>query len=172
MFNTMTLTKTVGAICGTLLIFLFANWGADAIYHSGGASHDGEHAQAYIIDTGDSEPAEVEEVVEVSFDVLLASADVGKGEKVFNKCKACHKVDGSNGTGPHLDGVVDRDIASVADYGFSDALASLDGAWTPDNLSGFLEAPKEYAPGTKMSFAGLSKATDRADLVAYLQTLN
>ncbi|WP_417270927.1 c-type cytochrome [Celeribacter sp.] len=171
MFNTMTLTKIVGGICGTLLIFLFANWGADAIYHSGGGGH-GEHAQAYVIATGDDEPAEEEVVVEVSFAELLASADVAKGEKVFNKCKACHKVDGSNGTGPHLDGVVDRDIASVGDFGYSDVLAGMEGAWTPEHLDEFLASPKNYAPGTKMSFAGLSKPQDRANLVAYLQTLN
>ncbi|WP_417243947.1 c-type cytochrome [Celeribacter sp.] len=171
MFNTMTLTKIVGGICGTLLIFLFANWGADAIYHSGGAGH-GEHAQAYVIATGDEEPVEEEVVVEASFDDLLASADVAKGEKVFNKCKACHKVDGSNGTGPHLDGVVDRDIAGVDGFKYSDVLAGMEGAWTTEHLDAFLLSPKEYAPGTKMSFAGLSKAEDRANVVAYLQSLN
>lgn len=171
MFDTMTLTKVVGGLCGTFLIFLFGNWAADSIYSMGGTGHEGEHAQAYVIETGDEGAAE-EEVVEVSFADLLASADVSKGEKVFSKCKACHKVDGSNGTGPHLDGVFDRDVASVADFSYSDAMQSHGGAWTPEALNEFLTNPKGVVPGTKMSFAGLKKDTDRANLVAYLQSIS
>ncbi|GAA3862197.1 cytochrome c family protein [Celeribacter arenosi] len=170
MFDTMTLTKAVGAVCGTFLIFLLANWAGEAIYHGGGAHHgEGEHAQAYVIDTGESDSDEAEEVVQVAFADVFAAADAGKGERVFNKCKACHKLDGTNGTGPHLDGVVDREIASVDGFAFSDAIIGLDGQWTPEALEGFLENPKGYAPGTKMSFAGLSSVEDRANLIAYLQ---
>ncbi|WP_417249682.1 c-type cytochrome [Celeribacter sp.] len=172
MFDTMTLTKIVGGICGTFLIFLFANWGAETIYSMGGGGHGDEHAQAYVIDTGEDESgAAEEEVVEVAFADVLATADAGKGERVFGKCKACHKLDGSNGTGPHLDGVVDRDIAAVGDFSYSDALTGLEGAWDAEALNGFLTNPKDYAPGTKMSFAGLKKIEDRANLVAYLATV-
>ena len=106
------------------------------------------------------------------FAELLAAADAGKGEKVFSKCKACHKLeDGANGTGPHLFAVVDRGIGDVAGFGYSDVLGSNDDVWSADNLNGFLENPKGWAPGTKMAFAGLKKPEDRANLVAYLQTI-
>jgi cytochrome c len=127
-------------------------------------------SQAYTIDTGASEATET--VAEgPTFDELFASADAGAGEKVFAKCKACHKVDGTNGTGPHLDGVVDRAKASVDGFGYSDVLLSMaSDAWTPANLDAFLLNPKKYAPGTKMSFAGLPKPADRANLIAWLAT--
>ena len=102
---------------------------------------------------------------------LLAAADAAAGEKVFAKCKACHKLDGGNGTGPHLDGVVNRAKASVEGFSYSDALTGMAGdSWTPENLYAFLENPKGYAPGTKMSFAGLPKSEDRANVIAYLAT--
>lgn len=172
MFDTMTLTKIVGGICGTFLIFLLANWGASSIYSMGGG-HDGEHAQAYVIDTGEDESAEAEEeVVEVAFAEVLATADAGKGERVFGKCRSCHKLDGTDGTGPHLNGVVGRAIASSDGFSYSDALASMDGVWDGEALNAFLEDPKGFAPGTKMSFAGLRSIEDRANLVAYLETVN
>jgi cytochrome c len=90
---------------------------------------------------------------------------------VFAKCKACHKVDGTDGTGPHLNGVVDRAKASISGFGYSDALLGMSAdTWTPANLNDFLANPKGYAPGTKMAFAGLPKPQDRANLIAWLET--
>lgn len=171
MFDTMTMTKALGAACGSLLVFLLGGWAAEAIYHPGGGH--GDHAeQAYVIPTGDEEEVEVVEEEAPDFTALLASADTGKGERVFNKCKACHKLDdGANGTGPHLFGLVGREKAVVAGFGYSDSLTGMDGAWTADNLNAFLENPKGYAPGTKMSFSGLKKIEDRANLIAYLDTI-
>jgi cytochrome c len=102
---------------------------------------------------------------------LIASADPASGEKVFRKCSACHKVNGEDGVGPHLDGVIDRDIASVAGFGYSGALSGLEGAWTVNELSAFIANPKGYAPGTSMGFAGLKKPEERADVIAYLQSV-
>ncbi|WP_343080841.1 cytochrome c family protein [Ostreiculturibacter nitratireducens] len=171
MIDTMTVTKAGGALCGALLIFLLANWGAESLYTTGGGGHGEEAAQAYTIatDEGAGEAAAAEEGP--SFEEVFASADAAAGEKVFGKCKACHKVDGTNGTGPHLDGVVNRAVGGVDGFGYSATLAEHGGAWTPDALNQFLENPKGYAPGTKMSFAGLPKVEDRANLVAYLQGL-
>ncbi|MGQ0611039.1 MAG: c-type cytochrome [Paracoccaceae bacterium] len=173
MFDTMTLTKGIAAVCGSLLVYLFASWAAEAIYSTAPAGgHGGEEvAQAYTIDTGASEEVAAEEGPD--FATLLASADVAAGEKVFGKCKACHKIDGGKGTGPYLNGVVGRNHGAVPDFAYSEALAALASApWTPEELNDFLTNPKAYAPGTKMSFAGLPKAEDRANVVAYLATLN
>lgn len=172
MFDTMTMTKAVAGVCGALLVYLLGNWAADGVYAMGAGGHgaEGELAQAYTIDTGAGEaPAEGAGEATVDFAALLAAADAAAGEKVFGKCKACHKMDGTDGTGPHLNGVVDRAKASVAGFGYSEALAGMAAeAWTPDNLNAFLENPKGYAPGTKMSFAGLPKPEDRANVIAYL----
>lgn len=169
MFDTMTMTKVVGGVCGSLLIFLLGKWAAETMYHMGAEGHGEEHAAAYVIEAGGGE--EAAPAAEVDFAALLAAADVAAGEKVFGKCKACHKVDGSNGTGPHLDGVVNRAIDGVDGFKYSGALLQVGDTWTPENLFHFLENPKGAAPGTIMGFKGLPKPEDRADVIAYLQTL-
>ena len=174
MFDTMTMTKAVAGVCGALLVFLLGNWAAGGLYAMGAGGHgghtEGELTQAYVIDTGEgAAPAEGEGEAAVDFATLYAAADAAAGEKVFAKCKACHKLDGADGTGPHLNGVVDRAKASIAGFGYSEALVAMAAdTWTPENLDAFLTDPKGYAPGTKMSFAGLPKAEDRANLIAYL----
>jgi len=170
MFDTMTLTKVTGAVCGSLLVFLLGGWVGDTLYHGAGGYGE-EGVQAYAIETGAEEPAEVVEEGP-PFAELLTVADAAAGEKVFAKCKACHKMDGTDGTGPHLNGVVDRAKASIAGYAYSDALLAMSAdAWSADNLNGFLINPKGYAPGTKMSFAGLPKVEDRANVVAYMASV-
>lgn len=168
--DTMELTKIVGGLCGALLVLLLGKWAAETIYHVGGG-HGDDLAQAYTIEVEETGGDEVAEEGP-SIEELLASADVAKGEKVFGKCKACHKLeDGANGTGPHLFAVVGRPVAAVGEFNYSAALTTLGGDWTPEALSGFLANPKKYAAGTKMSFGGLKKDTDRANLIAYLQTI-
>ena len=165
MFDTMTLTKIGGGLFGAWLVLLVGKWVAEEIYHA-----DAHGPQSYTIEVADAGGDEPEE--EVDMITLLASADVEKGEKVFKKCTACHKVeDGKNGTGPHLYGVVDREIASVDGFGYSGALADAGGSWTVNELSAFLANPKSYAPGTTMGFSGLKKPTDRANVIAYLDSI-
>lgn len=170
MFDTMTFTKIVGGVCGALLIFLMGKWAAESLYHTGGGHGGEEHASGFVIAVEEGE-APAEEAV-VDFATLMASADAAAGEKVWGKCRACHKLDGADGTGPHLNGVVDRAIGSVAGFGYSGALNQVGDAWTTENLFHFLENPKAVAPGTSMGFAGLPKATDRVNLIAYLQGTN
>lgn len=169
--DTMEITKIVGAACGALLIYLLINWGAESLYHVGSEGHGEEMAAAYIIEVEETSGGEEAEEGP-SFEELMASADADKGAKGFSKCKACHKIEeGANGTGPTLYGIVGRAIASVPGFSYSDALTGLGGNWGPAELNGFLESPKNYAPGTKMGFAGVKKAEDRADLIAYLATI-
>jgi cytochrome c len=77
--------------------------------------------------------------------------------------------DGQNRVGPHLYGVVDREIAGVSGFSYSDALASIEGVWDYDHLYGFLSNPRGYAPGTAMNFAGLSNPEEVANVIAYIQ---
>lgn len=169
MFDTMTITKVGGALCGALLAFLLLNWLAEIIYAPGGGH--GEHAEAaYVIEVEGAEAAGAEEPAEaIDMVALVASADMAKGEKLFSKCKACHKVEaGANGTGPTLFGVVDRDIGSIEGYRYSSIMTELEGNWTPDALGEFLHKPKNFAPGTKMVFKGFADVEDRANIIAYL----
>lgn len=105
----------------------------------------------------------------------MAEGDVKKGEKVFKRCKACHKVEeGKNGVGPHLFGIVDRDVASVEGYKYSKGMEAYGGGdeiWDAARLDAYLTKPKKEVKGTKMAFAGLKKEKQRADLIAYLETL-
>ena len=167
MFDTMTLTKAVGAICAAFLVLLFGEWGAETLYHVGG--HGKHEEQAYAIETGEEEV--VEEVVEVDFAEVYAAADAGRGERLWRQCSACHRLeDGANGTGPHLWGVVGRDKGAVGDYSYSSAMAEAPGDWTPENLQAFLENPRDYIDGTKMAYSGMRDVNDRANLIAYLAT--
>ncbi len=102
----------------------------------------------------------------------LASADPAKGADVFKKCGACHtdQKGGPNGIGPQLWGVVGRPVATEAGFSYSDALKAHSGPWTFDELFQWLKSPKAYANGTKMTFAGLSKPEDRANVIAYLNS--
>ena len=166
MLDTMTFTKAAGGVCGALLVFLLGKWAAEELYNV--QSH-GE--QAYVIETGE-EDVEVAETEEVDFEALLAAADVEKGARAFRQCSACHKLeDGANGTGPHLYGIVGRAKGVVDGFGYSDTIAGMGGEWSAENLNGFLESPRDYAPGTSMGYAGMRKIEDRANLIAYLATI-
>ena len=106
---------------------------------------------------------------------LLAAAKPEAGATVAKKCAACHSFDKAspNKVGPGLWNVVNRPIAAHEGFSYSDALAGKkDQHWDYDHLNSFLTSPKAYAPGTKMTFAGLPKDTDRADLIAYLRSLS
>ncbi len=105
---------------------------------------------------------------------MLAAADVGAGRKLSKKCGACHSFDKGGGkkVGPNLWDVVGRKVASVGGFGYSKALAGFGGDWGYEELNGFLLKPKKFAPGTKMAFAGLKKAADRANLIAWLRSLS
>lgn len=102
---------------------------------------------------------------------LLASADAAAGEKVFAKCTACHTIEqgGANGIGPNLYGVMGETIGTGhGGVAFSSALSDHGGTWTWENMDAWLTSPRAFANGTKMSFAGLSKPEDRANVMEYL----
>ena len=105
----------------------------------------------------------------------LADGDVAAGEKVFRKCKACHAVgDGAkNKVGPHLNGIVENEIASVEGFKYSAVFLEKKDegfVWTVEELHAYLEKPRKYMPGNKMSFAGLKKEKDRQNVIAYIMT--
>ncbi len=100
----------------------------------------------------------------------LAAGDAAAGEKVFKKCKACHSFDtAKKKIGPHLNGVVGRKAGSVEGYKYSKAMKAADITWDEASLDEYLKKPKAFLKGTKMSFGGLKKDAQRADIIAYLK---
>jgi len=109
----------------------------------------------------------------VPIETLLASADLAKGEATFKKCAACHTINqgGANGIGPNLYGVLGEAMASGrGGFAFSDALKAKGGKWDFATLNEWLTSPKAFAAGTKMSFAGIGDAAERANLMAWINT--
>jgi cytochrome c len=99
------------------------------------------------------------------------TGDVANGEKVFGQCKTCHVAEkGVNRIGPSLWSVVGRPAGSIASYTYSAANKNSGITWTAEKLFSYLEAPQKTVPGTKMTFAGLKKPQDRADVIAWLKT--
>jgi cytochrome c len=138
-------------------------------YFSANKPHRPEK-MGYVIEGVEAEGGEE---AEQPIAALLASADPAKGEAVFAKCTSCHTINqgGANGIGPNLHGVVGEGIGvGAGGFAFSDALKSKGGNWTFEALNDWLKSPKAYAPGTKMTFAGLGKAEDRANLIAWMNT--
>jgi cytochrome c len=114
---------------------------------------------------------DVEGEAEQPIAALLAGADAAKGEATFKKCTACHTINqgGANGTGPNLWGVMGSPIGKhVPGYAYSPALAGKGGNWGWEEMSAWLKSPRDFAPGTKMTFAGLGNPEERANLLLYM----
>lgn len=174
--NWIDLQKIFGAVLGALLFIMSVGFLAETLYHTE-AGAGGGYTLAGAEEATDGEEGGETEVAAVPLATLLASADAASGEKVVKKCTACHTFEegGANKVGPALYGVVDRAIGGVDGFSYSDIFNEYKAegrVWTYEDLDAFLAKPKDYAPGTKMSFAGLKKETERADLLAYLQTLS
>ncbi|MFK7867334.1 MAG: cytochrome c family protein [Alphaproteobacteria bacterium] len=161
--------KVAGAVLISLLVVMLIGYGADAIYTID------RTADAYPIEVAENDAGveTAEAVVEVIPPIadLLVLASIDDGAKVVKKCAACHEFtkDGNNKVGPVLWNIVGSNIAAVDGFQYSSALTALDGVWDYEALNLFLLNPKQYASGTKMSFAGLRKPKDRAAIIAYMR---
>lgn len=114
--------------------------------------------------------AAVAGVVALSASMAMAAGDADAGKKVFNKCRACHKLEaGANGVGPTLHGVVGREAGSVEGFKYSKAMQESGVVWNEDALSQYLEDPRKFMPGNKMAFPGLRNADERDNVIAYLK---
>ena len=172
--NSFELNKIMGAVLGTLLFVMGAGFVAEAIYHPKEDQGPGYNLPELeiVAENGEAVPAEPE----VPLGVLLASADPAAGEQAVRKCQSCHNFGEGEGNkqGPHLFDVVGRAEGGVPDFAYSDGMMAHNAAgdvWTYENLNTFLTKPSDYVPGTKMNFAGIRTAEERADILAYLQTL-
>lgn len=138
-----------------------------------GGGNAPEEAPAETETTAEAEPVAEEPAPEPAADVAFAdlTGDAAAGATVFAQCRTCHLIEeGKNGVGPSLYGVVGRAAGSIEGFNYSDANKGSGLTWTPEVLFEYLEAPREYMPGTRMAYPGLKDPQDRADLIAYLQT--
>jgi cytochrome c len=172
------LNKIAGAILLAGLVAMIS-WIISAnVYHvdGGHGSVAYAHAEAEEQEADGAAVAEVAaaKLAAVSIDVLIGGADAAKGKKLFKKCGACHTNDqgGKNKVGPNLWNIVGRSIGTVEGFNYSDAMKSHSGSWDITALNEFLTNPKKTVPGTKMSFSGVKKDRDRANLLLYLRSFS
>jgi len=165
------LNKILGAILGTCLVLLVTSFTASAIFAPNKLQKPGfEIAVKEEAAGGEKAAAPPPEPIEK----LLQTASVQKGEASAKKCAACHtfaKGD-KNGVGPNLFGIVGDHKGEGRGFNFSAAMKAKGGSWTIDDLNQFISSPKGFVPGTAMGFAGIPKDTERADVLAYLNSLS
>lgn len=166
--------KIFGAVLGTVLFVASVNILINGLMSPPKAEKPGmEVVVAEETSGGATAAAEVE--TKPDWGTLIPAADVAAGEKVHVRCQQCHDFSkgGPNKIGPNLWGIVGAKHAQVAGFPYSPAMAALkDKDWGYDEFNAFMKSPKAAIPGTKMSFAGLSKEADRVNLIAYLRTLS
>jgi cytochrome c len=166
------LNKILGAILGTCLGVLSINIAAGAIFAPAKPAKPGYEIAVPEVKGGDVKPTDQEP--QKPIEELLANADIGRGENSAKKCAACHTFakGGRTLVGPNLWAIVGRPKASEAGFNYSASLKSKGGNWTVDDLNQFILNPKGMIPGTNMTFAGVQRGGERADLIAYLNSLS
>ena len=163
------LNKIIASILLVALLVIGLGKLADGVFHVKRPKNPGY--QVEIENQSTSLVTQVSEVKEkIDIVAIMALGDVAAGEKIFKKCAACHSIEkgGANKIGPALYGVVGSKVGHVSDYKYSKALATYGKQWSFEELNGFLTKPASYLKGTKMSYAGLRKETDRASVIKYL----
>jgi cytochrome c len=177
--NGMELNKIAAAVLLAGLIGMVAGKASEFLYYGGPQHHAPGHEEkrGYKIEVTDA-PTGGAGVPQGPADLapLYASADIEAGKTYFGKkCTTCHTVDkgGANGVGPNLHGVVGRKIASHGGFSYSQALqGKASESWDFDHINHWLWNPRKYAPGNIMAYAGTPKDQERANLIAYLNSMS
>lgn len=174
--NSYELNKIFGAILATLVFVMGIGLIADSIYKPIENRGDTHELPAQVVAEAPAEAA-TDEAAGPTINELMQTASADAGAALIRRCQACHDYSETNAnkTGPGIYDLLGKRIAPHADFAYSADLKTMGDEgklWDYANLDAFLEAPKTFAPGTKMSFAGLKKPEDRANLIAFMRTLS
>ena len=168
------LNKIIAAVLLTVLIIIGIGKFTDIIFHVEKPKESAYKIEGLeIVSTSSSSSGMESKIVEaVDIKALLATGDLGHGEKVFKKCSACHMIasGGKNMIGPNLWSVIGRTAGSVSDYKYSKAMIAYGKEWTYEEMNSYLIKPQAYVKGTKMAFAGLRKEKDRASVILFMNS--
>ncbi|MFN3910959.1 c-type cytochrome [Hyphomonas sp.] len=177
------LNKIFGALLATALGLMALMQLPGLVFGGAGGGHGEAHGEEMTLSqtmcsqfhhcVDIAEAASAGAVAEAVFDLgaALASADTARGERIFaGQCSTCHTITpgGANGTGPNLNNIVMANKAHMEGFNYSGPMANAEGQWSYENLDAWLKSPAGYMKGTSMSFAGLKKDADRANVIAYL----
>jgi cytochrome c len=165
------MNKVLGAILGTCLFLVALNIAAGAVFAPVQPAKPGFDIKVPEHPTEQAnQPAQPEQTLAD----LVDKADAKKGENSAKKCEACHTFEkgGANRVGPNLWGIIGRPRASHPGFDYSAAMKAKGGNWTPEEIFEFIRSPQKMIPGTKMTFPGIPRASERADVIAYLNTLS
>jgi len=164
------LNKVLGAILGTCLVLLVTSFTANALFAPVKPEKPGFAIAAKEAEGGAKEAAAApSEPIEK----LLQTASAEKGAAAAKVCQTCHtfEKDGPNRVGPNLYAIVGDKKGEGRGFNFSAAMKAKGGTWSDDDLNQFIANPKGFVPGTAMGFAGIQKDSQRADVIAYLNSL-
>lgn len=166
------LNKIAASILLASLIAMLVGFIANALYKPNLKPQKRGYSISVSEDSGNTSPTNEEEV-KIDIAELMKNANAEAGKVVAKKCISCHSLDksGTNKVGPHLWNVAGNEKAKVEGYKYSAALTSLGGKWDDESLFYFLLRPSKFVPGTKMTFAGISKPEDIANVIMFLKTL-
>ena len=163
------MNKILVSIFFAVILVLGINKVTDIIFHNPAPQTSAYQVNVTTVASNEtqtsSESSQTEDIM-----ALFASTSAADGEKVFKKCVSCHSIakEGKNKIGPKLFGILGRQAGSISDYKYSKAMASHGKTWSFDEMNNFLIKPKDWIKRTKMSFAGLKKAKDRAAVILYM----
>jgi len=170
--NSFEINKILGALLGTCLVLVAVHIASGAIFTPPAPAKPG-----YEIAVKEEQPAQPRggaAPAEVPIEALLATASADRGAQAAKQCQVCHTLQKGEGAkiGPNLYGIVGRPRATAAGFNYSAAMKAKSGAWSIDDLNAFLTKPSAFIPGTAMTFAGLANEKQRADIIAYFNTLS
>tara|TARA_B100000686_G_C16423928_1_gene778610 strand:- start:212 stop:739 length:528 start_codon:yes stop_codon:yes gene_type:complete len=164
------MNKIIVSVVLTLILVVGINKMTDVIYNVQKPEKSAYQVASTTTATSTTEEKVSQDSQTGDIMALLASASVADGEKVFKKCAACHSIakGGSNKIGPALYNVLGRPAGSLPDYKYSKAMVAHGKIWTAEEMNGFLIKPKDWIKGTKMSYAGLKSAEERAAVIVFM----